>query len=394
MRGTLAPAAAGLPDTLRREGEIAPGCGDRTVFAAWVDGLIRRRREFGISRVGSLTRLDRVGVPVVQVARPLALSNAVSQGKGLNLLAAAASALMEAVETWAAERVPAQRVRCSPADFYGREVIELYAPWVGAAALADWPSRPLAWIEGYDLVSGTPLPVPLPLVEAAYVFPPVHPDLFPRVTTGLGAGRTASAAILHACLEILERDAVARTRITPYFFERFQADLSTLRPGPAATLVAQVREAGLVVGAWRAPARHDLPVFRCHVMEAGARPELAPLPAEGSACRFTDEDALASAVLEACQSRLAAIAGAREDVTRAMYPAAFQRQHLSEWRMQLEAHGPVPVRRDAPGPAGLAYALLALAQAGAAAVVVVPLFSDEEGAVHVVRVIAPPLRLH
>ena len=71
---------------------------------AWLDALIRRRDTFGITRIGSLTRLDRTGIPVVQVSRPLALSNAVSQGKGLNWADATASALMEAIETWASER--------------------------------------------------------------------------------------------------------------------------------------------------------------------------------------------------------------------------------------------------------------------------------------------------
>ena len=92
-----------------------------------VRNVLKRRREFGISRVGSVTRLDRIGMPVVQVTRPLALSNAVAQGKGLTLVAAAASALMESIETWAAERLPKDKIFTASAKGLGSSVTDCYA---------------------------------------------------------------------------------------------------------------------------------------------------------------------------------------------------------------------------------------------------------------------------
>ena len=59
----------------------------------------------GITRLADVTGLDRIGVPVFQAIRPLSRSVSVSQGKGLSPDAARASALMEAVETWHAERI-------------------------------------------------------------------------------------------------------------------------------------------------------------------------------------------------------------------------------------------------------------------------------------------------
>jgi ribosomal protein S12 methylthiotransferase accessory factor len=59
----------------------------------------------GITRIANVTGLDRIGIPVVMVCRPNARSIAVSQGKGLNLDAAKASGLMEAVETYHAEHI-------------------------------------------------------------------------------------------------------------------------------------------------------------------------------------------------------------------------------------------------------------------------------------------------
>jgi len=51
----------------------------------------------GITRVANVTGLDHVGIPVVMACRPNARGLAVSQGKGLTLDAAKASAVMESI---------------------------------------------------------------------------------------------------------------------------------------------------------------------------------------------------------------------------------------------------------------------------------------------------------
>src|SRR5260370_21940924 len=60
---------------------------------------------FGITRIANVTGLDRTGIPVVMVCRPNARSSAVFHGKGIDIAAAKASGLMEAIETWHAEHV-------------------------------------------------------------------------------------------------------------------------------------------------------------------------------------------------------------------------------------------------------------------------------------------------
>ena len=62
-------------------------------------------KRMGITRLANVTGLDRVGVSVVMAVRPNSRSVAVSQGKGVDLDAAKASALMETVETWHAENI-------------------------------------------------------------------------------------------------------------------------------------------------------------------------------------------------------------------------------------------------------------------------------------------------
>ena len=59
----------------------------------------------GITRLGNITGLDRIGIPVAVAVRPNSRSVSVSQGKGLDLPQAMASALMEAAEGFHAEEI-------------------------------------------------------------------------------------------------------------------------------------------------------------------------------------------------------------------------------------------------------------------------------------------------
>src|SRR5580700_11508074 len=59
----------------------------------------------GITRLGNITGLDRIGIPVAIAVRPNSRSASVSQGKGLDLPQAMASALMEACEGFHAEAI-------------------------------------------------------------------------------------------------------------------------------------------------------------------------------------------------------------------------------------------------------------------------------------------------
>lgn len=127
--------------------------------------ILERKREFGITRLGSITELDRIGIPVAQVVRPLSRSVSVNQGKGLTHGQAAISALMESLEGWSSERIPTERV-----ELAGFRSMNGQGYW---SHLADYGERDetLAWIEGWDLFSSRAVPVPLALVDTAYTIP-------------------------------------------------------------------------------------------------------------------------------------------------------------------------------------------------------------------------------
>jgi ribosomal protein S12 methylthiotransferase accessory factor len=365
--------------------------------AELVRALFAVRQRFGITRLGSLTRLERAGVSVVQAIRPLSLSNAVATGKGLSQLQAAASALMEALETWAAERVPETRVTTARACDLGDEIRTLYAGSLVHSFDAGWDRLLLGWIEAYDLFTARALPVPMALVDTVYTLPSPHPVAFPRTTTGLAGGATLLSAVIHAALEILERASVATAERRSRSLGERPVDADSVQAPLSSEILSRLRAADLVAGIWLVPTEHSLPVFRCHVIEGEEHREIAPLPGEGFGCDFSHDHALAKALLEASQARVTAIAGTREDLTRQSYPERYDRKRLTEWRNLISAPPRAvefPNDGDAPafGEAALDRIVRALEAAGARAALLVPLFTGVDPSLEVVRMVAPPLR--
>ncbi|WHO76256.1 YcaO-like family protein [Rhizobium sp. BT03] len=349
-----------------------------------VQRILARRKDYGITRLGSITELDWIGVPVVQVVRPHSRSVAVSQGKGLTFPLAAISGLMESLEGWASERIDQARIfTASLRDMNVR------GDWSHVGTGRD--EAMLSWIAGLDLLSGRKMAVPLALVDTAYIVPSPHPHWIARDTTGLAAGTSLQGAVLHACLEILERQARCTAMKTPHFFDRCQIDSRSVQSGNAGDIMRRLSQAGFVVGIWQIPTPHALPVYWCHVMEDASRAPFAPLPAEGFGCDVSHNRALTSALLEACQSRLGVISAARDDIRTELYAHA-DAGELAAWRLQLAKGGrSFPTDRPAAEERSIRPIIEALQLAGAHAAALVVLHSDERIPLHVVRVVAPPL---
>jgi YcaO-like protein with predicted kinase domain len=353
--------------------------------------LFSKRQLFGITRLGALTGLDRIGIPVAQAVRPESLSNSVSQGKGATSEQAAISALMECLEQWGGEQISTDRTWLAPPAMGSHS--ESWAN-LWRRASPEELQRPVWWIDGWDILTEEIVPVPLALVDTVYTLPSPHALWLPRNTTGLAAGTSLLQAAQHAGLEILERHASFQAKRKPHFFDRNKIDTRSVTNGAAGDLVRCIRAAGFEIGIWKVPAPHDLPIYWCQILEGEHDIELAPLPAEGFACAHSHDAALSKALLEACQSRLTVIAGARDDVTSELYLDQIDRQQLVAWRRELGTGGD-PMPKDVPKRAsdnGLAPIVEALQAAGAQAVILVPLVMDEELPLAVVRLVAPPLQ--
>ena len=353
------------------------------------------RSVFGITRVANLTGLDRPGIPVVMVCRPNARSSAVFHGKGIDLVAAKASGLMEAIETWHAEHVQLPLRLGSFAEL-----------WAGYAACdADAlprlpgtrldPDRPFLWVEGDDLIGGGPAWVPFEVVHANATLPEMpHSGCFAASTNGLASGNNTSEAVSHALCEVIERDATSIWHRLPAERQRAsRVSLDTIMDESCRAVLDLLSRAGLAVAVWETTTDVGVPAFQCLLTDRTRRGDHL---GEGAGCHPSREVALLRALTEAAQVRTTYIVGSREDIEYLDYDPAV----LDARRARVDAllGGPAPVRDFEAGPrrgfdafdAEVAWLLDCLRGAGIRQAVAVDLTRPEFG-IPVVRVVVPGL---
>src|SRR5271154_1007109 len=195
---------------------LASACGPRGFSSPYLDrirpaaetiaALRPELPELGITRLARLTGLDLPGIPVWSAIRPNAKTLAVSQGKGIDDDAAAASAIMEAIEGATAERADLPHVTLSQKEMaaLGRPVA-LFDDLLRAGEEPPDNDEVLDWIEGFDLMTGAAVWVPL---EAAALSDERAPSRYWQSTDGLASGNVLWEAIFHGLCERIERDAL------------------------------------------------------------------------------------------------------------------------------------------------------------------------------------------
>jgi ribosomal protein S12 methylthiotransferase accessory factor len=351
--------------------------------------------QMGITRVANVTGLDRVGLPVVMVCRPNSRSLAVAQGKGIDLPAAKASGLMEAVETFHAESITAPLLLGTWRDL-GRthplvNVDRLPRSRVGPCD----PDRLLLWIEGRDLISGLSRWVPYECVHTDYTLPPgPAAGAFPANTNGLASGNHLLEAVCHGLCEVVERDAITlwkhageRAR------QRTAIDLATVDDPLCRAVLDSFARAHLTVRVWDVMSDVGIACFYCLVVGQGddpADPEL------GSGCHPAREVALLRALTEAAQARITYITGARDDFSADDYSPRGRARRWRECQAVLQGSPPQRDFRAVPTWAterldeDVAWMLERLRAVGSQEVVVVDL-TKAEFDIPVARVLVPGL---
>jgi YcaO-like protein with predicted kinase domain len=277
--------------------------------------------EFGITRVANLTGLDRTGIPVIMVCRPNARSSAVFHGKGIDLAAAKASGIMEAIETWHAEYVQLPLRFASFTDLVKQwktadidRLPRIRASWFDVDA-------PLLWVEGRNLMDGEPVWTPYELVNAhSTINGPPTSGCFNGSTNGLASGNHILEATSHALCELIERDATALWRQSPAAEQdRRRLDLATV-DDPACLGVHELfARAGINLAAWDVTTDVGVPTFQCFAADRTG--EIGHVGV-GAGSHPTRKIALLRAMTEAAQVRTTYIVGSREDIRYADYSAA------------------------------------------------------------------------
>lgn len=354
--------------------------------------------QIGLTRISNQTGLDRLGVPVVTVCRPNARSNAVCQGKGLTLAAAKASGVMESIETYCAERIALPRLNGSQHQLAAQHQIVDIERLSRIAGSGLTPDTELSWIEARDIISQQSQFVPFALVHADFTVPyPSGTGHFLLNTTGLASGNTYEEAVLHGLCEVIERDAMTLANLDLQGQKESRVDLDTINDQTARDLIGHLVNRDVLVAMWDITSDVSVPTFKCQIMDRDDAGATANLLAEGYGCHPSREVALLRAITEAAQSRLAAIAGSRDDIGPAVYEPVEHHSMLRAWRRYLSE---VSGNRDYTKAPHIDFAMTGLelnavvgrlSDAGLHEVLVVDVSAFPTDICSVVRVIVPGL---
>jgi YcaO-like protein with predicted kinase domain len=310
---------------------------------ATFDAIAPRMGEFGITRLADVTGLDIIGVPVYAAVRPNSRGLSVSQGKGLDRLAAQVSALMEAIEGWHAERIQAPlRYESWAALRRSARAVDLTRLPLQPGARVE-PTVPLVWIEGYDLLECARTWVPFECVMTNFVRPWHIAATFRAGSNGLASGNHLLEAVLHGLCELIERDACALWLAAGgSAVKERQLDLTTIESRSICTLLDQLRRADVEIAVWEITSDAGVPAFGCHIFDNPDRARWTLRGVfSGYGCHTNAEVALLRAITEAIQSRLTGIAGSRDDMFD--YDT---RGHPDDLRAVLRAVGDTPGTRS------------------------------------------------
>lgn len=289
------------------------------------DTLARARRaarRAGVTRLADVSGLAPFGLPVFQAVRPGALLLSVSQGKGLTRMAAMVSALLEAVEIDCAERTPQPAV-VERLDAMG-SALEV---WSGARrhmlGVRLDPAVRRGWVTVTDIATGASAPAPWDMLSLDMTRA-LPRDIRPG-TVGLATGNSHAEASVAAIGEVLEHHFQASTRDwQPRERRAAEVDLTDIEDATSAALVRHIRSRGFAVRAWSMAQDAGIAAFCCAITDV--KPAGPPLPpAGGTACHPVRAVAFVRALLEAVQSRVTLIAGARDDLTPDDYDGGAQR---------------------------------------------------------------------
>ena len=347
----------------------------------------------GITRLGNITGLDRIGIPVVAAIRPNSRSVSVSQGKGLDLSQAMASALMEAVEGFHAEEVGGGRRAPYRALARDCDVVDPDTLCdTGCPFDADVPIR---WLEGFDLLRQESCWLPAEIVHTDYTQP--FDGYFLAGSNGLASGNHLVEAISSAVCELVERDAVALWSASGIRARALRAlDIASVDDSDCRALLAKYDKAGIDVRIWNVTTDVGIAAFLCDIRDPSASEPRRLRHFHGAGCHPDRAIALARALSEAAQTRLTYITGIRDDLLPEEYEepanADIVDALLDALRRESEPHlfSEVPSFSADDLGRDLRWELERLRSAGITQVIVVDL-ARPEFAIPVVRVVIPGL---
>ena len=345
--------------------------------------------ELGITRLAEQGTLDTLGLSVWAAIRPAARSLVVTNGKGTNSVTARCCAVMEAFECFCAEDWERLTVRiCSLAELIseGQEVINF-----GRFLKCDYEKLDVGtvrhWVKGTIAGQETVL-LPYELVGLDMTVPSKWDrNCFNMNSVGLAAHTDRDRAISAALLEVIENDARAIATALPKYAARLRRfDPASLN----SNWVKDVRQKLAAESQWAelVDITTDIgfPTVLC-IIRSTASGSALQMRHAGSACRGTYETAAEAALMEAIQSRVTHIAGARDDINL----ESFTIRHTSD--VEPNKLTPIPASNDAASFPAPKVIQKELASAGVLGVPIICDLSPAHNEVHCVSALIPDLEI-
>lgn len=309
---------------------LAPTFGDRSKNRKWSDGISHRvasledtlarvlakRDLLGITRIGNITNVDNLRIPNYSVISPLLNFPSspgmisVMSGKGITLLHAKVSALMETVERYSCIKSNNFSIQGSYSWLSKNFNVAHPSDFIVPDSFLYDNDQPMEWVHSQSLFHGD-----LVLVPACLVFTPYRTTeattAFSSSTNGLASGNTIEEAALHALLELIERDAEAIALNCDLFSS---LDLEKDLPESASELLGRFAQENVDIEVKYITQGIDVAVFLTIIVDK----TLASVKYinGGKGAHLDPEIALLRSLTEASQSRVVGMTGIREDMPK------------------------------------------------------------------------------
>lgn len=347
--------------------------------------------DYGITRVGNVTGLDRVGIPCHVAHKPMGTTLSNGSGKGLTPESSRISAAMEAIEQTYWEEVPPFSTFASANRMVADGLSIVDCNLVPRMRHGLWNrDLELDWSPMTDLATGEEVWVPTEIISVR--LPPRRSaPTFIVGSNGLASGNTVDEAILSALNELIERDANALHTLCGDDRPEDAFDVRHLCQtlgDPVASLVETIEKADLQLVVVEHTSDLGVPTYNAFVHDLALTRSGA---FGGLGTNLDPVVALSRAITEAIQSRTLIIAGARDDCFASGRTASILASH--HWRVPQPGavrHSMAESRSTGTILGDVALLIDTLAGAGMSQVLV-HRYTDPGDLFHVVRVVVPGL---
>jgi len=285
---------------LQRCPKASADTGIRTMLPAeTLERVIPLLSKAGLEPLEDITSRDNIGIPVFSISRKNTAHGKAKfyNGKGPTPEQAKASAVMEAMERYSAELRDTDTIVYGTYEEASENGLTLDpAEMILPLRTSDFKNEMIAWCPGYEMFRGEEIWVP-----ACAVYHPYFTDgdlqLFRFHTNGIASGNTMEEAILHASLELIERDAWSICE----YRERAKADVIVEEGSLCAKLMEKFNDNGVEIYLKDLTSDIGIPTIGAAADDIATKdPELLTI---GVGTHLNPEIAAVRALTEVAQSR-------------------------------------------------------------------------------------------